>query len=75
MDLNGVREAVHARPFRPFTMRLADGRALRVPHPDFVAIGSRRVVVLGERDSTSFVEPLLIVSLDFDEPQLASAGS
>jgi hypothetical protein len=43
---------------------LADGRGLAVRHPDFVALGSRRIVVVGDDDATSVIEPLLIVSLD-----------
>jgi hypothetical protein len=37
-----VRDALHRSAFQPFTIRLADGRALPVPHPDFVAIAPRR---------------------------------
>ena len=64
MDLNGVREALHQQPFRPFTIRLADGRQLSVEHPDFVAVGERRIVVIAKDDSWSVVEPFLVVSLD-----------
>lgn len=66
MDLQGIREALHRQPFEPFTIRLADGRAFSVPHPDFVAIGKRRIVVVSEDDSWSVIEPLLIVSLDLN---------
>ena len=66
MDLNGIREALHRQPFEPFAIRLADGRALPVPHPDFVAVSNRRIVVVSEDDSWSVVEPLLIVSLDYN---------
>ena len=64
MDVDGVREALHREPFQPFAIRLADGRSLPIRHPDFVAIGKRRIVVVGEDDSTMVLEPLLIVSLD-----------
>ena len=64
MDVAGIREALHRQPFEPFLIRLADGRSLPVPHPDFVAVGKRRIVVVGEDDATAIVEPLLIVSLD-----------
>lgn len=64
MDIQGVREALRQEPFEPFVIRLADGRSLPVPHPEFVAVGKRRLVVIDEHDSWSFVEPLLIVSLD-----------
>jgi len=64
MDIAGVREALHKQPFEPFVIRLADGRSLAIPHPDFVAITPRRVIVGAEDDSWSILEPLLIVSLD-----------
>ncbi|RPI82384.1 MAG: hypothetical protein EHM42_09525 [Planctomycetaceae bacterium] len=68
MDIAGVREALHKEPFLPFDIRLADGRALPVPHPDFVALTPRRVIVGATDDSWSVVEPLLIVSLDYQQP-------
>jgi hypothetical protein len=64
MDIAGVREALHKVPFEPFIIRLADGRSLPVPHRDFVALTSRRIIVGAEDDSWSIIEPLLIVSLD-----------
>ncbi len=64
MDMAGVRKVLHRQPFQPFVMRLADGRSLPVPHPDFVAVGPRRIVVVAEDDTWTVVEPLRIVSLD-----------
>ena len=64
MDLQGIREALHRQPFEPFDIRLADGRRVSVQHPDFVAVGGRRVIVVGPDDSWSVIDPLLIVSLD-----------
>jgi hypothetical protein len=66
MDLQGIREALLRQPFEPFSIRLADGRSLAVPHPEMVAVGKRRVIVVEPDDSWSVVEPLLIVSLDYD---------
>jgi hypothetical protein len=66
MGLQGIREALHRQPFEPFTIRLADGRKLPVRHPDFVAVGNRRAIVIGPDNSWSAVEPLLIVSLDYN---------
>lgn len=31
-----IRELLHAVPFQPFIIRMADGREYRVAHPDFV---------------------------------------
>jgi hypothetical protein len=64
MDLRVVREALRKEPFDPFVIRLADGRALTINHPEFVAIGKRRLVVIEPDDSWSILEPLMIVSLD-----------
>jgi len=63
MDIAGVREALHREPFEPFVIRLADGRSLSAPHPDFVALGKRRIIVVDQDDNTLMVEPLLIVSI------------
>jgi hypothetical protein len=68
MDIAGVREAVHKQPFEPFAIRLADGRALSVPHPDFVALHPRRIIVINDDASWNVIEPLLIVSIDYDGP-------
>ncbi len=66
MDLQGIREALRRQPFEPFSICLADGRSLPVPHPEMVAIGKRRIIVVKPDDAWSVIEPLLIVSLDYD---------
>jgi hypothetical protein len=66
MDIAGIREAIQSRPFEPFSLRLADGRELPVTHPEAVALGRRRIVVVSPDDSWSVIEPLLIVSLDYN---------
>jgi hypothetical protein len=54
MDIDEIRGALHRQPFEPFTIRLADGRSLPVPHPDFVAVAPRRVVVVASEDQRLF---------------------
>ena len=66
MDLAGIREALHREPFEPFSMHLADGRSLAVKHPEVVAVGKRRLIVVQPDDSWAVVEPLLVVSLDYN---------
>jgi hypothetical protein len=66
MDLQGIREAIRRQPFEPFSISLADGRSLDVPHPEMVAVGKRRIIVVKPDDSWAVVEPLLIVSLDYN---------
>ena len=67
MVIDIIRDALRKQPFQPFVLRLADGRELPVPHPEFVAILGRTAVVASPRldDSYSVVEPLLIVSIDY----------
>ena len=64
MNLQGIRDALQHRPFEPFVIRLADGRSLDVRHPEMVAVGKRRVIVVQPDDSWSVLEPLMVVSLD-----------
>jgi hypothetical protein len=69
MNIELVRVALHNQPFQPFDLRLADGRSLHVPHPDFVAVSNRRVVVIdAEGWGMSILEPLLIVSIELPPP-------
>jgi hypothetical protein len=62
LKLKTLREA---RPFRPFAIRLADGRALRIPHREFLAVSpnERLAVVFDEDGSPEAVELLMITSL------------
>ena len=69
MDIAGVREALRKEPFQPFSIRLAEGRSIAVSHPEFVAVGPRRIIVVAADNSWSVVEPLLIVSLDYDSDE------
>ena len=47
MTFDELRDLVHAGPFQPFTMYLSDGRKVRVPHPDFIALsGDRRTAIV-----------------------------
>ncbi len=67
MDLEGVRKALHRRPFRPFAICLADGRRFFVTRPDSVAVGKRWAFVIGPDDSCALIELPMILSLDLDE--------
>jgi hypothetical protein len=55
------------RPFKPFVIRLADGRSLRVRHPEMLARPAqegRTVTVYDNAGLASIVDLLLVVSLD-----------
>jgi hypothetical protein len=74
VDLAGLREALGKCPFEPFSIRLADGRSMAVNHPEFVAVGTRRVIVVSEDDSWTTLEPPLMVSLDYSSPKKNGNG-
>lgn len=62
-----VRELLHATPFEPFIIRMADGKEYRVGHPDFVLAASNeqtQVVIEDAAGAMHYLSPLLITSLD-----------
>ncbi len=68
MTVEQLRKAQQARPFQPFTVCLADGPQIRVPHPEtlFVPPTAQRTFVVAEsRDVYSVMDLLLVTSLDF----------
>ncbi len=75
MTIEQLRAVHQARPFRPFTLHMADGRALHVPHGAFLShsASGRTVVVHHADESFSVVDLLLAHSLELHG--LAPAGS
>jgi hypothetical protein len=76
MDTNTVREAVLKRPFRPFYLRMNDGREFYIPHPEYVAVSRRVVLAINSvTDAGVYLEPVLIASLHYeDERPKPAAG-
>ena len=71
MTSHQFREAIKAQPFRPFTVRMADGRSCPVPHPDFAMAppNSRIATVYRPVDRVcEAVDLLLVVGLEFQTP-------
>jgi len=68
LTIESLERAHKAQPFRPFTFRLADGRTIPVPHPEFLAFNGkgRTAVVTDEGDGFEVVDLLLVVSLSFE---------
>jgi hypothetical protein len=60
-----IRDFLHTTPFAPFDIRLNDGRAWRITHPDFVMITGRgRVIIEGETDDIyASLSPMNITSV------------
>jgi hypothetical protein len=55
----------HLEPsFRPFAIRVTDGRRFPVPHRDFIALTPRTIVVIDDKDVTHTISPLHVVSIE-----------
>lgn len=65
MTIEQLRNMHRATPFRPFTIYMADGREIQVPHPDFLSHSpsGRTIIVHGEGDSFSVIDLLLITEI------------
>jgi hypothetical protein len=66
MTANQLRAMRESHPFRPFTIHLADGRSLAVPHRDFVSQspGGRTIIVYGSDESFCIVDLYLVTELE-----------
>ncbi len=64
MTLDELRATVHAAPFQPFTIRLANGSEVFVPHPDFIALpdAGRTAVVYPTGSRAHLVVDLLLAT-------------
>lgn len=66
MKIESIREALHAQPFRPFSIHLADGGRIRVLHQDFVALApaGREFIVYQPDNSHQIVDVMLVTRLE-----------
>ena len=66
MTIEQLRAVYQAHPFRPFTLHLADGEKLHVPHADFLSHSptGRTLIVYADDDSFSIVDLLLVTRLE-----------
>jgi len=66
MTMEQLRKAIRAVPFKPFTICLADGQKLPVPHPECVAIGTgaTRTVAAADGEEYRIIDLFLVTSLD-----------
>ena len=73
MRTETLHEVLHAAPFRPFTLCLADGTRVDVPHPDFIAHppGARIAVVMGRDESTHYIDLALVTKIEIGPPSPA----
>ena len=59
-----IRERLTRQPFLPFTIYLADGRTLEVPHPEFIWLEVSQLYYMHGADPVGErINSLLIVSI------------
>jgi hypothetical protein len=69
-----IRKHLRAQPFEPFTIHLADGRSIDVPHSEFVfAPPGMRVAVVLHKTHYEYVDLLLVTSLEMKPPSSSAA--
>ncbi len=76
MTIEQLRNVHQARPFRSFTIHIADGRALHVPHSEFLSHSpsGRTVIVYHDDEKFSIVDLLLVNQVEVNGPVSAPAG-
>jgi hypothetical protein len=69
MTVEELKEVHHAQPFRPFTIHTTDGRAVHVPHSDFMSFSQtgRTAHVHGENDSYVVLDTRLVTQIEVHE--------
>jgi hypothetical protein len=62
MFVDQIRERFRNGSY-PLTVELSNGRKLRVPHEDFIAVSPKVVVVIDAKGISHTINPLHIVSI------------
>jgi len=63
MKIEEVRNLLHAQPFRPFLIHVADGGRIPVKHEDFVALApTGREMLVYQPDGTWQVVDVMLVT-------------
>lgn len=68
MTSQELRAALQSTPFRPFTVRMADGQSFEVHHPDFLLVGpnGRTAFAFGlSGNEFSILDVLLMTEIEF----------
>ena len=65
MTADAVLRFAKVAPFMPFEMLLADGRAVSIPHPDFISVteSEEMVYLYDTADGIETIDLMLVVSL------------
>jgi hypothetical protein len=72
-----IRQLLHAEPFQPFIIRMADRREYRIEHPDFVLAASSDIpqITIEEADGRQhYLSALLVTSVERIGPAGVESG-
>ena len=69
MNVEQFRQVHRAHPFRPFRLHIADGREIKVPHPEFVAQfpSGRAIIVTHPDESFELIDLTLVTSISVSD--------
>jgi hypothetical protein len=76
MTADQVKTLLHAAPFEPFSVHLADGKSYLIDHPDFAMLtrGGRIMVVAIADDAAAHVDLMLATRVE-THPRSGARGS
>ena len=76
MTIEHLRRVYQARPFRSFTIHLADGQSIPVVSPEFMAFSpsGRTATVLHGDDAFDIIELSLVTALEVKESKRRRRG-
>lgn len=65
MTIEQLKSAQEAKPFRPFTVHVADGTSVDVPHPEMLwrTPGGRTIFISTEGEDVQIIDRLLVTKL------------
>jgi hypothetical protein len=66
MAVEQIRSLQDATPFRAFRVHMANGKSVKVPHPDFMNLSptGRIMIVYRADDSFELINTLLVTSVE-----------
>jgi hypothetical protein len=69
MTAQEFRGVFNAQPFRPFTVHLADGRAVAVPHQEYALLSptGRTLIVYEDDDSFQVLDLMLATGVQVND--------
>ena len=70
MDTDAMRKVLKQEPFRPFMLRMNDGREYPVVHPEWLMVSPENVVYVdSSTENVIHLEPMLIASIQVSKPK------